>query len=679
MATVTIDLVCNLQQAVQVQYLNGNMFSADNAGNTINVYVMDGEEPATIGGSVSASVIRADGSTVAVSGALEGNRAYVILPQACYAVPGVISIVIKNTQNSTVTTIAALVANVYQSSTDVVVDPGTIIPSVQNLIAAIDAAVGSIPADYSSLWTSLAPAFSTSTAYTVGQYVTNNGGLYRFIADHAAGTWNSAQVVAANLGNDLSALKSAFDPNNAVNLLAFVNRSDTLTGITYSYSNGEMSISGTATANTACKILVDDESGYGVDLPSGVNAGDTLYVKTSGLSSAVRLNITFYNGTTSVGTNWYISDNGTTLVTVPSTANKIRVRIYVTNGTIIPSGTVLGISITNSMTNKEIGANFVRSAEMANYIANAKILASGDLNEISGNMCGILISANTYTHAPFTIGTIINFDFSATLSVQFGYQFSSGNMFYRRKSTTWGDWIAITPEIPYKTTGKYVAFGDSLTYGAVWSPTSGTSLHRVKTEWQIPTRIALATGMIENFVNEAIGGIGYLKLESGENLVSLIGDYSFDGVELVTIMAGANDKSGFNLGTSADSASENTICGAIRNIIQTIAEKNPKTQIIIIQPTPSGVDGSTQDVWSTIPSGWKWSMNQFDEQVSQLCHDEHVGYLNWWDSTYCRNWTCKGYNGSVGPNYTHPTVDDDYYLLGNFIAGKVASLFHGLN
>lgn len=210
MATVTIDLTCNLQKAVQVQYLNGNMFSADNAGNTINVYVMDGEEPATIGGSVSASVIRADGSTVAVSGALEGNKAYVILPQACYAVPGVISIVIKNTQNSTVTTIAALVANVYQSSTDVVVDPGTIIPSVQNLIAAIEAAVGSIPADYSSLWTSLAPAFSTSTAYTVGQYVTNNGGLYRFIADHAAGTWNSAHVVAANLGNDISALKSAF-------------------------------------------------------------------------------------------------------------------------------------------------------------------------------------------------------------------------------------------------------------------------------------------------------------------------------------------------------------------------------------------------------------------------------------------------------------------------------------
>lgn len=215
MATVTIDLTCNLQQAVQVQYLNGNMFSADNAGNTINVYVMDGEEPATMGGSVSASVIRADGSTVAVSGALEGNRAYVILPQACYAVPGVISIVIKNTQNSTVTTIAALVANVYQSSTDVVVDPGTIIPSVQNLIAAIEAAVGSIPADYSSLWTSLAPAFSTSTPYTVGQYVTNNGGLYRFIADHAAGTWNSAQVVSANLGNDISALKSANDANTA--------------------------------------------------------------------------------------------------------------------------------------------------------------------------------------------------------------------------------------------------------------------------------------------------------------------------------------------------------------------------------------------------------------------------------------------------------------------------------
>lgn len=39
--------------------------------------------------------------------------------------------------------------------------------------------------------TDLAPAFSTSSAYAVGQYVTYDGDLYRCISAHTAGAWNS--------------------------------------------------------------------------------------------------------------------------------------------------------------------------------------------------------------------------------------------------------------------------------------------------------------------------------------------------------------------------------------------------------------------------------------------------------------------------------------------------------
>lgn len=216
MATVAINLYSDLQQPVKVQYIDGNMFSMDNAGNTVNVYVNDGGEPATLSGDVSALVIRPDGATVAVPGALDGNRAYVIMPQAVYAVPGVVSVVVKLTINTTVTTIAAFVANVYQSSTDTVVDPGTIIPSVQNLISAINAAVASIPADYSALWATLAPAYSSKT-YAVGDYCTNGGVLYRCIVPiTAAESWTAAHWAAANIGNDLSALKSAITGYNAV-------------------------------------------------------------------------------------------------------------------------------------------------------------------------------------------------------------------------------------------------------------------------------------------------------------------------------------------------------------------------------------------------------------------------------------------------------------------------------
>ena len=214
MATIKTNLTCDLQHAVNVQYINGTIFSLDNGGNTISVVVTDNGAPAELSGSVSANVIRADGGTVAVNGTLDGNKAEVTLPQAAYAIPGAAAIIIKLTSDTTVTTLAAIVVNVYRSSTETIVDPGIIIPSVQTLISQIETAVASIPADYSSLWTSLAPAFSTSNAYAAGQYVTYNGGLYRFITDHAAGSWNSAHVTAVNLGGEISDLKSAFGEIN---------------------------------------------------------------------------------------------------------------------------------------------------------------------------------------------------------------------------------------------------------------------------------------------------------------------------------------------------------------------------------------------------------------------------------------------------------------------------------
>ena len=226
-----------LMTPVKVRYLDGNLFSMDNAGNLIGVKLTKDGTDYSGGGSVSANVIRSDGGTVAVSGALSGNIATVVLPQAAYAVPGVVSIVMKLTVSGEVTTIAAVVANVYESTTSTTVDPGTIIPSVQTLISQINTAVSSIPADYSSLWTSLAPAFSTSNAYAVGDYVTYDGGLYRFTSAHAAGSWSASDVSAAVIGNDLRDLKSEITESVGASRNIFVD-TELKAGTDISYSSG---------------------------------------------------------------------------------------------------------------------------------------------------------------------------------------------------------------------------------------------------------------------------------------------------------------------------------------------------------------------------------------------------------------------------------------------------------
>lgn len=141
----------DLAQAVKVKYIDGNVFSQDSGGNRIGVNLFKNGEPFTVTGTISANVIRADGATVAVSGQSSQNSAWVDLPQAAYAVPGSLSVVIKSLSNGYVTTLCAVVANVYISSTDTAVDPGTIIPSIQALIAEIENTRATIPQDYTAL------------------------------------------------------------------------------------------------------------------------------------------------------------------------------------------------------------------------------------------------------------------------------------------------------------------------------------------------------------------------------------------------------------------------------------------------------------------------------------------------------------------------------------------------
>ena len=251
----------DVKNAVKVQYLDGNVFSQDNNGNKIGVSLYEGETPVNVSGSVSASVIRSDGATVAVTGSSSGNQAWVVLPQSCYAVPGVISIVIKATSGSDITTLCAVVANVYQSSTDSTVDPGTIIPSISDLISEIETAVASIPADYSSLWTSLAPAFSSSLAYKAGQYVTYDGSVYRFMVDHAAGSWDANHAAPVDIGRGISDNYKAFSAiAGNVPIVMIPGKYIALNGSAVTMTDGVPTLTGNSSAGYAVGMMPCSEN-----------------------------------------------------------------------------------------------------------------------------------------------------------------------------------------------------------------------------------------------------------------------------------------------------------------------------------------------------------------------------------------------------------------------------------
>lgn len=188
-------------------FMNHAIGTGDDDANRFGIRAFRNGVAETLGGTCAGYFIRADGGTVVIAdGVVIGNMAYVTLPEACYAVEGNFTLAIKVSGSGVTGTMRIVDGVVSRTSTSATVDPGTLIPSIEDLLDAIEAAVESVPAEYDDVWTTFAPNFSSSTAYSKDQYVTYNGHLYRFTADHAAGSWDSSHVTAVNAGGELKKL-----------------------------------------------------------------------------------------------------------------------------------------------------------------------------------------------------------------------------------------------------------------------------------------------------------------------------------------------------------------------------------------------------------------------------------------------------------------------------------------
>ena len=105
----------DLKNLPEVKHLGGQVFSQDSGANKIGVEVTDNGEPVTLTGSIRANVIRADGTTLEITGEKSGNRAWVILPAEAYAVPGHIGIFIKRISGEEISTLGGVESYVYRT------------------------------------------------------------------------------------------------------------------------------------------------------------------------------------------------------------------------------------------------------------------------------------------------------------------------------------------------------------------------------------------------------------------------------------------------------------------------------------------------------------------------------------------------------------------------------------
>lgn len=153
MANFTINITTDLSDQLKRYTLQTPLVQNNNMAHEFNVALMDGESEVPVE-NVSADFLRADGNVVPIFGdycTANGNVATVVLPEACYAVQGRATLTINVSSGDVKTCVGFFSCMVFKTNSASAVDPGTIIPSVAQLIEEIREVAESIPADYTEL------------------------------------------------------------------------------------------------------------------------------------------------------------------------------------------------------------------------------------------------------------------------------------------------------------------------------------------------------------------------------------------------------------------------------------------------------------------------------------------------------------------------------------------------
>lgn len=111
----------------------------DANGVRVGAQVFADGAPVTLNGQCVAKVIRADGSTVPLTGTISGNIASVALDQQSCAVEGPIQVAVMWVSGTNVTTLVIAYGTIVNTISGTIIQPSTPIPDLTQLLAEIDA------------------------------------------------------------------------------------------------------------------------------------------------------------------------------------------------------------------------------------------------------------------------------------------------------------------------------------------------------------------------------------------------------------------------------------------------------------------------------------------------------------------------------------------------------------
>lgn len=136
MAIYTIRRGVDLDAPIVPEGLRGDLYATEDSAHKFIISATRGSEAVAFDGEVVATFIRADGGTVELDGSIEDGAVTVTLEASCYAVPGRFALTVYNAgTDDSKTAVYACVGTVINTTTDTIIDPGSVVPDVSSIVA----------------------------------------------------------------------------------------------------------------------------------------------------------------------------------------------------------------------------------------------------------------------------------------------------------------------------------------------------------------------------------------------------------------------------------------------------------------------------------------------------------------------------------------------------------------
>lgn len=195
-----------LHTTLGLQNTHDQLIQGQSYANVLNVSVYDGAEPVALsGGCMGYFVRQQDGSTVTVAGTISGNVASVEFPSFVYAYTGRLTI----TLNVGSTSLVQIATTVRLGTTRVVVDPGNVLPNldeVQQIMLDVESALNQLS---SALEASQQATQAANTAAGTANTAAGTANTAAANANAAAAALNGLTATATTLASDQAATATA--------------------------------------------------------------------------------------------------------------------------------------------------------------------------------------------------------------------------------------------------------------------------------------------------------------------------------------------------------------------------------------------------------------------------------------------------------------------------------------